>query len=537
MQTKREGNEYAVGIQEFDWMRRGKAVYIDKTQYVWKMVSTEAKYFFLSRPRRFGKSLLVDTLRCYFEGRRELFEGLYIADKEKEWKQHPVIRLDLSNGKYFEKEGVHPTINTILKQQEERFGITKPEDPTNYDSRLTELIKAAHGQTGEQVVILIDEYDAPMLDSIDNPELQDYIRQRVRNLFSPLKAQAQYLRFVFLTGISKFSQLSVFSELNNLQQLTFDPNYEGVCGITEEELLTQMQPDIEFLRERMNKIYKRWNIHYTYDEMVERLKRWYDGYHFSVNFTDVYCPWSLINAFAMGDIQNFWFSTGTPTMLANLLRHNNIDLNKLENFKASMKVFNAPTERIGDPIPVLFQSGYLTLKDRDPLNDSWTLGFPNEEVYRGFADCLYQSYCGEYIGSQNNFSNAYHDFRRGDTTIDEFLQYIQEFFAQMPYSIINKNEKHYQSVLYTLLASAGADVEAERQTAVGRMDIALKMTDAIYILELKYNQSADAALDQVKRKKYAAAFAHDPRTLYAVGLNFNSETRTLDDGWQVEQLR
>ena len=295
-QTEEKRRGYAVGVQMFDWMRERGSMYVDKTEYIWKMVSTDAINFFLSRPRRFGKSLLVDTLRCYFEGRKELFEGLFIYNKEKEWKKYPVVRLDLSNGKYYEKERVHGTINAILEQQEEVYGITNPKDPTNYDARLTRLIKTAYDQTGEKVVILIDEYDAPMLDSINDLELQDYIRNRVRNLFSPLKAQSQYLRFVFLTGISKFSQLSVFSELNNLQQLTFDQNYEGICGITEEELLSYLKPDTELLREKMNRTYSRWGIHYSYDDMVAKLKDTYDGYHFSVDFTDVYCPWSLVNA-------------------------------------------------------------------------------------------------------------------------------------------------------------------------------------------------------------------------------------------------
>ena len=377
-ETKRRG--YAVGVQEFDWIRERNATYIDKTEYVWKMVTTEAKYFFLSRPRRFGKSLLVDTLRCYFEGRKELFEGLYIYNKEKEWKKYPVIRLDLSNGKYYEKERVHPTINFILEQQEEKFGITKPVDPTNYDTRLSRLIKEAHRQTGEQVVILIDEYDAPMLDSINNIELQDYIRNRVRNLFSPLKAQAQYLRFVFLTGISKFSQLSVFSELNNLQQLTFDPAYEAVCGISEEELLTQLKPDIELLTEKMDRLYSRWGMRFNYDDVVKKLKDTYDGYHFSKDFTDIYCPWSLVNAFARGDIENFWFSTGTPSMLINVMRQHNISIQQIEHFQDTIDRFDAPTERISDPIPVLFQSGYLTLKEYNPFENKYVLGFPNGEV-------------------------------------------------------------------------------------------------------------------------------------------------------------
>ena len=392
---------YGVGVQMFDWLRERNARYIDKTKYVWKMVSTPAVNFFLSRPRRFGKSLLVDTLRCYFEGRKELFEGLYIYNKEKEWKKYPVIRLDMSNGKYFEKELVHGTINTILKQQEERFGISKPDDPTNYDSRLTEMIKAAHRLTGEKVVILIDEYDAPMLDSINDRELQDYIRNRVRNLFSPLKAQAQYLRFVFLTGISKFSQLSVFSELNNLQQLTFAPEYEAVCGITEEELLTEWKADIEQLTEKMNGIYKRWGLHYTYDDVVAKLKDTYDGYHFSSHFTNIYCPWSLVNAFAFGDIQNFWFSTGTPSMLINVMRQHNISIQQIEHFSAPLERFDAPTERISDPIPVLFQSGYLTLKDYDPYENEYVIGFPNGEVREGFAKSLYKYYMEDYVGSQD----------------------------------------------------------------------------------------------------------------------------------------
>ena len=534
---KRTGMEYAVGVQEFDWIRERGAVYVDKTAYVYRMANNPAKYFFLSRPRRFGKSLLVDTLRCYFEGRKELFEGLYIYDKEKEWKKYPVVRLDLSRGKYYEESVVHGNLNSILNDHEQRWGITEIEEKYNYNARLTNIIQAAYRQTGERVVILIDEYDAPMLDSIRKPELQDYIRERVRALFSPLKEQAQYLRFVFLTGISKFSQLSVFSELNNLQQITFDPAYEGICGITEDELLTQMQPDIESLCERMNKRYARWNIHYTYDEMVAKLKYWYDGYHFSKNMTDVYCPWSLINAFALGDIENFWFSTGTPTSLINILRTRDIDMPELEGFKTTMEQFNAPTERINDPIPVLFQSGYLTLKDYNGLTQEWTLGFPNEEVYRGFARCLYLYYCEDYVNSQNKFSAVYRQFTQGEVSLDEFLTYLQQFFSLMPYSISNKNEKHYQSILYALLASVGADVSAEVQTAAARMDIALKLKDAIYVLELKYNHTAENAIKQIKRKRYADAFLTDGRPVWAVGLNFNPTTRTLDDDWQVEQLR
>ena len=538
-QEERKRRGYAVGVQLFDRIRERGSVYVDKTEYVWKMVSTDAVNFFLSRPRRFGKSLLVDTLRCYFEGRKELFEGLYIYDKEKEWKKYPVIRLDLSNGKYYEKERVHPTINFILEQQEEKFGITKPVDPTNYDTRLSRLIKEAHRQTGEQVVILIDEYDAPMLDSISDPELQDYIRNRVRNLFSPLKAQAQYLRFVFLTGISKFSQLSVFSELNNLQQLTFDPVYEAVCGISEEELLTQLKPDIELLAEKMDRIGQRYGIRYDYDKTVAELKHWYDGYHFSKDMTDIYCPWSLINAFSMGDIMNFWFSTGTPTSLINILRtRTNISLTDLEGFTSKLSRFDAPTERITDPIPALFQSGYLTLKDYDMRKNEWTLGFPNEEVREGFAHCLYQYYMEEYIGSGDTLGIAFNDLRFKDKTFEEFIEVIRRWYAGIPYSITdkNQNEQLYQSLIYAALMAVGADISAEDQTSDGRMDIALKVPDAIYIIELKYGKTANEATDQIIAKDYAVRFAADARPVWAVGLNISQDRRTIDQ-WKVVKVK
>ena len=535
---KRQESGYAVGVQDFSWIRERKAVYVDKTEYVWKMVSTKAVNFFLSRPRRFGKSLLIDTLQCYFEGRKELFEGLYIYDKETEWKKYPVIRLDLSNGKYYEKEGVHPTINTILKWQEEKFGITNPKDPTNYDSRLTNLIRAAYEQTGERVVILVDEYDAPMLDSINDPELQDYIRNRVRNLFSPLKAQSQYLRFVFLTGISKFSQLSVFSELNNLQQLTFDPKYEGICGITEQELLTYLKPDIEQLAAQMNRTYSRWGLHYTYDDVVAKLKETYDGYHFSIDFTDIYCPWSLINAFSMGDIMNFWFSTGTPTMLVSVMRRTGISLQQIEHFKGTLERFDAPTERITDPIPVLFQSGYLTLKEYNPFERKFTLGFPNGEVREGFANSLYRYYMEDYVGSQDTLGNAFHDLRRRDITFEQFVETVQRWYAGIPYSITdkNQNEQLYQSLIYAALMGFGADVQAEEQTSDGRMDIALRLPHGIYILELKYNKSADEATDQIIRKNYAVRFAADQRPVWAVGMNISQDRRTIDS-YRIVQVK
>ena len=537
-QTENHDRGYAVGVQSFDWIRERGAVYIDKTEYVWKMVTTDAKNFFLSRPRRFGKSLLIDTLRCYFEGRKELFKGLYIDDKEKEWKKYPVIRLNLSNGKYYDKERVHPTINYILEYEEAKFGITEVQDPTNYDARLSRMIDAAYEQTGEKVVILIDEYDAPMLDSINNLELQDYVRDRIRNLFSPLKAKEQLLRFVFLTGISKFSQLSVFSELNNLQQLTFDPNYEAVCGITEEELLTQMRPDIEMLTEKMNVTYSRWNLQYSYDDIVEKLKETYDGYHFSNRFTDIYCPWSLVSAFALGDIMNFWFSTGTPSMLINVMRHHNISIQQIEHLQDTIDRFDAPTERISDPIPVLFQSGYLTLKDYNPIERKYILGFPNGEVREGFSKSLYKYYMEDYVGSQSTLGNAFDDLRFHRTDIKQFIETIRRWYAGIPYSITdkNQNEQLYQSLIYAALMGYGADISAEDQTSDGRMDIALKLSDAIYIIELKYGKTADDAVAQIITKDYAVRFSADQRPIWAIGLNISEDRRTIDS-YKIVQVK
>ena len=527
-----EKRKYPIGITTFWEMVRQNYVYVDKTEYVYKMASS-GKYYFLSRPRRFGKSLLVSTLKAYFEGEKELFENLALGRLEKEWVKYPVIRLDLSMGKYYEFSRVHGIIGGLLHQYEEQYHVDV-KDEYGYGDRLTAIIRAAYEQTGRQVVVLIDEYDAPMLDSIHKPELQDRIRERVRDLFSPLKGQADYLRFVFLTGISKFSQLSVFSELNNLHIMTFDPNYEGVCGITEEEMLTQMKPDIEWLAQELSRFQPM-----TYESTVAALKRMYDGYHFSDDMTDIYNPWSLINAFVMGRIQNYWFSTGTPSSLINLLRAGHLDMARLENLRADITQFDAPTERISDPIPVLFQSGYLTLKQFDPKENEWLLGFPNEEVYRGFASSLYLYYTENQWNDRNLLTTDFRRFRRNEIGINQFLDAIGRWYSSIPYSITykNQNEQFYQSLFYALLIAIGADVQAEDQTADGRMDIALKMQDAIYILEFKYDQSATAATQQVLTKDYAVRFAQDPRKVFAVGLNIDSQKRTIESYEIVEVIR
>jgi hypothetical protein len=297
-----------------------------------------------------------------------------------------------------------------------------------------------------------------------------------------------------------------------------------------------MKPDIELLQENLNKGYARWGIHYEYDDVVAQLKHWYDGYHFSRDMTDIYCPWSLVSAFAMGDIQNFWFSTGTPSMLINVMRRHNISIQQIEHYQAKLERFDAPTERISDPIPVLFQSGYLTLKDYNPFTRKYTLGFPNGEVREGFSTSLYKYYMEDYVGSQDTLGNAFIDLKQKEIGIEQFVEAVQRWYAGIPYSITdkNQNEQLYQSLIYAALLGYGADVSAEEQTSDGRMDIALKMPDAIYIMQFKYGKTSQEALEQILSKDYAVRFAYEQRPVYAVGLNVSNDRRTIDSYYVVQ---
>jgi len=521
-----EKRRYGIGLQWFPDIINRECIYVDKTAYVYKLAHDGGKNHFLSRPRRFGKSLLVSTLHAYFEGRKELFRGLAIEKMETEWTQYPVLHLDLSSGKYYDETSVDDICGGILRRMGREYGLTFNKDMKLSD-RFIEIIHAAYEKYGREVVVLIDEYDAPMLDTIHHPQLQDHLRQRVRDLFSPLKSMEKYLRFVFLTGISKFSQLSVFSELNNLNILTLNPEYEGICGITEDELFTQLKPDIESLAERMGQQRRQ---PMSYDEAVAELKRMYDGYHFSMEMTDIYNPWSLFYAFEQGWIDNYWFSTGTPSSLISLFRVKQLVMPELEGYEAEKAVFDAPTERITDPIPVLFQSGYLTIKDYDYATNNFMLGFPNAEVRQGFGTSLYNYCTPEYTGSKNQMNIAFAYLRLKRTTFDDFLESTRKWYAGIPYDITdkNQNEQFYQALFYSLMVGVGADVEAEGQTSDGRFDIALKMQDAIYIIEFKFNKSAAEATEQILTKDYAVRFAADARPVWAVGLNISEDRRTIE---------
>ena len=511
---------YPIGIQNFEDLRNNNNVYVDKTELIYRLANTN-KVYFLSRPRRFGKSLLVSTLDAYFRGRKDLFQGLAMERLEKEWNVYPVLHIDFSMTKYTTMADLNERLNLQLCEWERIYGNAPEEE--GYAARFSGIIKRAYQQTGLQVVVLIDEYDAPLLDSNHLPELQNELREEMRKFFSPLKAQGEYLRFLFLTGISKFSQMSIFSELNNLQNISMRDDYSAICGITEQELRTQLKADIEMMAQANGE---------TYEEACLHLKQQYDGYHFSKHCEDIYNPFSLFNAFDAKEYKNFWFSTGTPTFLIDLLQETDFDVRQLEGVEATDEQFDAPTERVTSPIPVLYQSGYLTIKGYDPEFQVYRLAYPNGEVRKGFIESLLPAYL-ELPGQSSTFYvvSFIRDLRKGD--IESCLERTRSFFASIPNDLENKTEKHYQTIFYLLFRLMGMYVDSEVKSAVGRADVVIKMQDAIYVLEFKYDGTAREALAQINSRLYAVPYRKDGRRIVKVGINFDSATRTIGD-WVIE---
>lgn len=514
--------KYPLGIQTFSEIAKGNYYYADKTDVVYRLVHY-AKYHFLSRPRRFGKSLFVSTLQAYFEGKKELFKGLAIEQLEQEWTEYPVIHLDLSGGKYYSIENLHDILNMILLRQEEKYGIENNKSQA-YSARLTQILETAIQKTGKQVVVLIDEYDSPMHDSMSDKVLQEKIRNIMRDFFSPLKEQEKNLRFVLITGISKFSQLSIFSELNNIKNISMKDEYSDICGITKEQLLTDFRDGIEAMAAHNS---------LTFNETVEKLKEHYDGYHFTPNSPDIFNPYSIINALDDRDFNSYWFTSGTPTFLIELLQKNGIDMLQLNNLWARDNRFDVPTDSITDPIPVLYQSGYLTIKEYNHKLRMYRLGFPNEEVRQGFSESLYRYYAPTMMGELDSVVYKYREKVLLEDDIEAFLPYLQTFYDKFPYTIINNNERHYQAVMFTIFSMLGADVKVEEPTPDGRIDMVLKTDTAIYVFELKYNKSADVAIQQIKQKDYAKIYVGDGRKIVKVGLNFSEDRRSLKN-WKVE---
>ena len=515
---------YPIGIQTFERLRKEDKLYIDKTEYIYRMAHTSGTYFFLGRPRRFGKSLLLTTMQSYFEGKKELFEGLAIEKLEKEWTEYPVLHFDMSGGKHMEKEQLERYLAFILQAEEKKWGITNPEIDAN--NRLTALINTAYEKTGKQVVVLIDEYDAPMLDVAHEKEQLDVLRNIMRNFYSPLKYSEAKLRFVFLTGITKFSQVSIFSELNNITNISMEADYAGICGITKEELLSQMSEDIEELgrKRRMTK-----------EDVVEKLKENYDGYHFSAFSPDVFNPFSLLNCFSTGKFGAYWFSSGTPTYLINMMRKFNVAPASIGKMYAKSSAFDAPTENMTAITPLLYQSGYLTIKDYDEFADLYTLDLPNKEIKVGLFECLLPNYLEGMLAQNGDVTIAQMSVLIRKDDMDGALQLLQTFLGTVPYCNVTNYEGHYQQMLFiifSLLTSYVVDVEVH--TPKGRVDIIMLTNTCLYIIELKLNKDAQTAMQQINLKNYAQRFALCGKPVTKVGINFDSTQGNITD-WVMEK--
>ena len=513
---------YPIGIQTFERIRREDKLYIDKTEYVYRMTHTSGTYFFLARPRRFGKSLLVSTMQSYFEGKKELFKGLAVDKLEKEWSEYPVLHFDMSGGKHMEPEQLELYLGYILEDQEKEWGINEPRIGAN--NRLIDLINTAYEKSGKQVVVLIDEYDAPMLDVAHEKEQLDVLRNIMRNFFSPLKYSEAKLRFVFLTGITKFSQVSIFSELNNITNVSMDDEYAGICGITKEELLENMSDDIDMLADALG---------YSREMMIAKLKENYDGYHFSKKSPDVFNPYSLLNCFSKKELGAFWFSSGTPTYLINMLRQFGVLPTEIAPTEAISSSFNAPTENMKTITPLLYQSGYVTIKEYDPETRIYTLDIPNKEIKVGLFDNLLPNYVDGVSAERGNVAIAKMALLIGKRNMDGALHLLQDFLGTVPYCNVTNYEGHYQQMLFiifTLLTNYLVDVEVH--TPRGRVDIVLLTKTDLYVVELKLNKSAQAAMQQINLKNYRQRFALCGLPITKVGINFDSTQGTIED-WVI----
>ena len=514
---------YPIGIQTFERIRKEDKFYIDKTEYIYRMAHTDGTYFFLSRPRRFGKSLLVSTFQSYFEGRKDLFKGLAIEKLEKEWMEYPVLHFDMSQGKHMDIEQLNRYLLDLLEEQEARFDCVSNKLDANL--RLKDLISAVYAKTGKQVVVLIDEYDAPLLDVVHEDEKLEGLRNVMRNFYSPLKAAEKKLRFVFLTGITKFSQLSIFSELNNIKNVSMDEPYAGICGITKEELLTQMSEDIEELAHKLE---------LSREETIQELKNHYDGYHFCWPSLDVFNPYSLLNCFADGKMEDYWFGSGTPTYLINMMRKYDFLPSDLgETIYADKRDFDAATETMTTIMPLLYQSGYITIKGYDKMSKLYELALPNQEIKVGLFGSLLPHYL-ERNSAKGNTTIARVSVLIRQNKMEDALQMLADFLETLPYCDNTQYEGHYQQMLYLFFALlTDYDIRVEQHTSKGRIDMVLETKTTIYVMELKFNKTAQEALEQINSKHYADAFKMKGKEIVKVGMNFALENDLNTLTWVI----
>lgn len=508
---------YGITEQSFRKIRELGRLYIDKTQYVYQLAHGSSDYVFLSRPRRFGKSLLVSTLQCYFEGRKELFKGLAIEKLETEWTAYPVLHFDMSMGRDFTPESLTRYLLYQLKDNEDKLGLESDEIDVNM--RMSSLIKMACKKFGKPVVVLIDEYDAPVLGALHKPELLRELRGIMSNFYSPLKGSTDYLRFVFITGITRFSQLSIFSEMNNLDVISMKKQYAAICGITKEELEEQLVPDMENLANEME---------ITPQEAKEQLIQNYDGYHFAWPSPDIFNPYSLLNAFYEGRIKNYWFETATPSFVINMLRKYNILPSEIVKIETTESGFNTPIEDSDDYVPLLYQSGYLTIKDCDKKTGIYTLDLANKEVRTGLLDNLLKKYLPNGYNSGMRVKMAQMGAALAEEDITTVMQLMKEILRLIPYTTNTNYEGHYQQMLFSFFTLAGAEVQLEEHTASGRIDLEMKTRHRLYIIEMKLDGTAEEAMQQIEDNNYAAKFSDCGLPITKVGVSVDKETRTIN---------
>jgi hypothetical protein len=509
-----------IGVQDFESLRNDGYLYVDKTALVYQLVTT-GRYYFLSRPRRFGKSMLLSTLHAYLSGKKELFEGLAIEKLEKDWIKYPVLHLDLNTSEYKTEDDLRNKLSVNLSQWEKLYG--NDDNRISLGDRFEGVIRRAYEKTGQRVVILVDEYDKPMLQAIDDEELQDSFRSILKGFYGALKSMDRCIKFAFLTGVTKFSKVSIFSDLNNLRDISFHKEYSTICGITDEEIDTVFAPYVERLAK-----YNDMSV----TEVREELRARYDGYHFRLSAPAVYNPFSLLNTFADNEFGNYWFETGTPSYLVALLKKHHYKLEKLDSVSADLDSLATMDPWSKDPIPVIYQSGYLTIKGYDAVYDLYRLGIPNKEVEVGFYKYLLPNYT-TIDRSQSGFyvANFVEDVKAGK--LDEFFKRLSSLFADTPYELVKDLENHYQNVLFIVSKLMGLYVRAEYHTSEGRIDMVLQTDNYTYVMEFKLDGTAEEALAQINDKSYALPFAADSRKLMKIGVNFSSKTRNIER-WIIE---
>ena len=513
--------KYAIGQQDFKSLRENGFLYVDKTKYIEKLVDG-SQSFFLARPRRFGKSLFLSTLRYFFEGRRELFKGLYIDSSDWKWEPYPVLYLDLNTDKFAEPGILDGVLDNLFNEWEARYDIQ--EKAENLSTRFRNIIKAAHEKTGRQVVILVDEYDKPLTGNLRKSDNFEHYRTKLASVYSNLKSSAEHIRLAFLTGISRFSKLSVFSDLNNLNDISFDDAFADICGITEKELMDLFHIGIENLANQYQM---------SYEDMCLRLKKNYDGYRFSKRGSEIYNPWSVLNAMYKKDIRNYWIGTGTSSVVAEALRDAHVNVEETLNAEwdiddlAGLDLLNA------DPTALLYQTGYLTIGHYDMETEMVHVKVPNEEVRKGLFSGLLNVYLNPERGTVKSIVDGLMKaLRKGDP--EEMMRSLDAFFAGIPYDLKMDNENNFHNAFYILTTLLGIDTEAEIHTSDGRIDLLIQTTKFIYIIELKYDATPEEALRQIDEKDYTRKFSTDTRTLFKIGVSFSSKTRRIE-AWKIEQ--